>query len=190
MYKEKMLPILEDIENSKVEVAGGAVVGIILSEVNSLVKYICNLTIGKKKYLDVEEEVIKISKKAEELKIKSLEVIDKDSIVLEEVLKYYKVREENETQYEKANKNAVEFCMDVTYLALDTLKLVKRISEIGNKMLKSDFKICSYYAFSSVESSIVNVEINLEAVKDEIYKKEKQKEYMEILGEAKKWKYC
>ena len=80
--------------------------------------------------------------------------------------------------------------MDVTYLALDTLKLVKRISEIGNKMLKSDFKICSYYAFSSVESSIVNVEINLEAVKDEIYKKEKQKEYMEILGEAKKWKYC
>ena len=57
-------------------------------------------------------------------------------------------------------------------------------------MLKSDFKICSYYAFSSVESSIVNVEINLEAVKDEIYKKEKQKEYMEILGEAKKWKYC
>ncbi len=190
MYKEKLLPILEDIEDNKTEVAGGAVVGIILSEVNSLVKYICNLTIGKKKYLNVENEVIKIKERAEDLKEKSLQVIDKDSKILEEVLKFYKIREEQPNEYEAANKKAVEFCIDVTRLAFETLKNVKEISAIGNKMLKSDFKICSYYAFSSIESSIVNIQINLDSVNDETYKKEIQKEYMNILEEAKKWRYC
>ena len=55
-------------------------------------------------------------------------------------------------------------------------------------MMYSDFNICSLYGFSSVEASIINVKINLDAVKDEAYKEKKREEYLKIYEEAKKEK--
>ena len=50
MYYEKLIPILSDLENKEIEIAGGSVVGMNLATINSLIKYISNLTLGKKKY--------------------------------------------------------------------------------------------------------------------------------------------
>ena len=184
MYNEKLEPILEDLENKEIEIAGGSVVGMVLSELNSLIKYICNLTIGKKKYADVEEEVIKIKEEAENLKKEVLQIIDKDKEVLEKILSSYKTRKEEPEKYQETNKQAVEFCMKVTEKALETLKLTNKISKIGNQMLSSDFKICSYYGMASVEASIVNVKINLESIEDEQYKFETKLKYLKIHSDA------
>lgn len=184
MYNEKLEPILEDIENKDVEIAGGSVVGMVLSELNSLIKYICNLTIGKKKYADVEEEVIKIKEDAENLKNDVLQIIDKDKEILEKILEAYKTRKEEPEKYQKVNKCAVEFCMEVTAKALETLKLANRISKVGNKMLSSDFKICAYYGMASVEASIVNVKINLDSIEDEQYKFETKLKYLKMHTDA------
>ena len=63
MYGEKIKPILEDLENKDIDVAGGGVVGIVLSSVNSLIRYIANLTLGKKKYEDVQDKIKEILEK-------------------------------------------------------------------------------------------------------------------------------
>lgn len=153
---------------------------------NSLIKYICNLTIGKKNYEDVQQEVIKIKDEAEILKIRGLEIIDKDKQILEEILKAYKTRKENPKELEEVNKNAVEFCMSVTEIALETLKLAIRIEKVGNKMLSSDFKICKYYAFCSIEASVANVDTNLEGIKDMDFVSETKAKYDAYYDEAKK----
>ena len=171
MYNEKIKPILEDLENKEIDIAGGSVVGMVLSTVNSLIKYISNLTINKKKYEEVQEGVKEILDKAEILKGKSLQVIDEDRKVLENILKAYKARKENEEKYQQECKKATEFCLKVLDLAFDTLSLADEISKVGNRMLASDFKICKYYAFASVQSAIVNVEINVNSVNDKNYKK-------------------
>ena len=62
MYSEKIEDILNDLENKELEIAGGSVVGIVLSTVNSLIKYIANLTIGKKNYMDVQDRVQELLK--------------------------------------------------------------------------------------------------------------------------------
>lgn len=188
MYNEKLKPVLEDLENKDIELAGGSVVGIVLSTINSLIKYICNLTIGKKKYIGVEPEVKEILQQAEYLKMQVLNGIDKDKEVLEEILDKYKTRKQFPEAYIEANKKAVEFCMEVTNNSLETLKLAKKISEVGNKMLASDFKICSYYSFASVESSIVNVKINLKSIEDIKYKDKIEEQYNKILKEAQEIK--
>lgn len=188
MYGKKIQPILEDIENKEVELAGGSVVGMVLAQVSSLIKYICNLTENKPKYVAVQDEVLAIKKLAEELKERALKAIDKDREVLEEILKSYKTRKENPEEYEETCKNAVELCMEVTNLALEVLELTNRISKVGNKMLSSDFKICAFYSFSSVEASIVNVKINVNSVDDEKYKEVTIKRYEHIYEEAKRIK--
>lgn len=188
MYKDKINDILLDLENKEIDIAGGAVVGMVLSITNSLIKYISNLTIGKKKYVNVQEEVKNILFDAEELKQNTLKIIDKDKEILEEILSAYKLRKENMENYNNVNKKAVEFCMQVVEMAFETLKLTERISKVGNKMLASDFKVCASYSFASVESAIVNVNINLDSVNSDIYKHEVKNKCDIILKEAEKIK--
>ncbi len=187
MYQEKMQPILEDLENKDVEIAGGSVVGMSLATINSLIKYISNLTVGKKKYEDVQDEVKKILDDASNLKIKTLKVIDQDKDILEKILNAYKNRKEDLLEYQNACKNGVEFCMEVVQMAFQTLELSDRISKVGNRMLASDFKICKYYSFASIQSAIVNVEINLKSITDEKYKESIMNRYNQILEKSRSY---
>lgn len=184
MYKEKLEPILNDVESKDVEIAGGSVVGIMLATVNSLIKYISNLTLGKKKYEDVQPEIERILKKGEELKQESLSIIDKDTEVLEEILKGYKIKKEDKQKYLEYCKKGVEFCIHVLEVSFETLKLADRIEKVGNRLLSSDSKISKYYAYASIKSSIVNIEINLNPIEDMEYKASVTNKYTEILENA------
>ncbi len=186
MYKEKLEPILDDLENKEIEIAGGSVVGMNLAIINSLIKYISNLTLGKKNYEEVQDEVKSILLEAKILKTDSLQVIDQDKVILEKILDSYKRRKEDEMHFQIICRESVEFCMEVLDIAFSTLKLADRISKVGNRMLSSDFKISKYYAFASVESAIVNVEINLNSIKNEEYVKEIKEKYTNILEEARR----
>ena len=181
MYFEKMNPILNDLENKEIEIAGGSVVGMVLSTINSLIKYIANLTINKKNYEDVQDKVKEILEKAEILKQQSLQAIDKDKEVLEEILNAYKTRKENAQKYAQVCKGAVNFCMSVVNIANETLILSDEISKVGNKMLVSDFKICKYYSIASIQSAMENVYINLKSVEDEQFVNEIEEECKQIL---------
>lgn len=169
MYNEKIIEILEDVENKEIEIAGGSVVGIVLSTVTSLIKYISNLTFGKEKYANVQDKVQEIFNEADLLKRKALLSIDKDKEVLEEILQAYKIRKTNEEKYLEVCKKSVEFCMEVLQMAYKIFILSNDISKVGNKMLSSDFEICKYYSIASVKSAIVNVKINLQSINDKEY---------------------
>ena len=184
MYYEKLMPILADLENRDIEIAGGSVVSMVISIVDSLIDYICNLTKDKKKYENVREEVLKIKEESDELRRKSLEAIDRDEQILREILDGYKKRKEEPEKLEETCKKSAEFCLSVTENALNTLRLAKRISQIGNKMLSSDFKICIMYAYTSVQAGIENVKINIDSVKDEKFKKDMVQKYEEIYEKA------
>ena len=185
MYYEKLIPILSDLESKDVEIAGGSVVSMVLSIVDALIDYICNLTKDKKNYENVREEVIKIKKESEDLRKKTLEAIDQDEKILKEILEGYKKRKEEPEKLEEISQKSAEFCLSVTENALNTLKLSKRISKVGNRMLSSDFKICMMYAYTSVEASIENVKINVDSIKDEAYKKAITEKYEKLYEEAK-----
>ncbi len=184
MYGKKIEEILLNLEDGKIHLAGGSAIGMVLSIVNALIKYIANLSLGKKKYENVQDKVKEILNDAEELKQKSIKAIDKDKEILEQILNAYKIRKEDGKKYQEVLKNAVIFCMDVVSIAYDTLILSDRISKVGNKMLESDFKICKYYAIASIQSSIVNVQVNLKDIEDINYKVLIEKKCNKILQKA------
>ena len=184
MYGEKIEEILLNLEDSKIHLAGGSAVGVVLSVVNALIKYIANLSLGKKKYENVQDKIEEILKEAEELKQKSIRAIDEDKEILEKILNAYKIRKENEKQYQEVLKEAVTFCLDVVSIAYDTLILLDRISKVGNKMVESDFKICKYYAIASVQSAIENVKVNVKEIENIEYKLLVEKKCNETLEEG------
>ena len=144
MYGEKLNSLLDDLEDKEIEIAGGSTVGMVLGITNSLIIYICNLTINKKNYENVQEEVLNIKQEAYKLKNKALKIVDSDKEILEKILNAYKLRKENQELYINTCKEAAEFCLGATNDALNTLKLAKEISNVGNKMLSSDFEICKF----------------------------------------------
>ena len=185
MYFEKLIPILNDIENKEIDVAGGSVVSMVLSIANSLINYICNLTKDKKKYENVRNEVIKLQEQAKKLQQKNLIAIDKDGEILRKMLKAYKNRKEEPEKLEQIYIESAEFCVSVTENALETLKLAEQISKIGNRMLASDFKICMLYAYTSVEASLENVKININSITDEEYRNKLKAKCEEIYKQAR-----
>ena len=181
MSRKKFEDILLDIENPEIHFAGGSVVGFALSITNALIIYISNLTIGKKKYECVQNQVEAILKKAKELKKKSVEIIYEDKNILDKILFAYKRKEDDEEKYKKVLKGAVEFGMDVLKVSFDTYELSEKIEKVGNKMLASDFKICKYYSIASIKSAVENVKVNLNDMNDNEYKDSIEKQYNVLL---------
>lgn len=189
MYKDTSVDIfLEDLADKEVEMGGGSLIGLNLASVCSLICYIANLTIGKKKYINVQKEAQNILDEATSLKELTVELIDKDKEVLEEILMTYKLREESKEEYEEALVKAVDFSLEVLEKSVEVLNLVNRISKIGNLMLVSDFEIGAYMAYAAVESSVTNVKINLMNIEDENYVEKMKNKYLDVLEDAYKIK--
>lgn len=157
VYKDTSIEMfLDDLENSDVQMGGGSLIGYNLASVCSLICYIANLTIGKKRYIDVEDEAKEILGRAQELKEYSLSLIDEDKKMLEEILATYKLRNENKEEYENVCLRAVDFSFETLEKSIEVLKLTKDISsKIGNLMLASDFEISAYMSYSCVEASVL-----------------------------------
>lgn len=151
LYNEKIRPILDDLENPEIELAGGSAVGMVLSITDSLISYICNLTIGKKKYENVQDEVIKIKKEAEVLREKALKVIDEDRVV--------SILEQNNINYivlDKRNNYDVEEKDDNKNLNNYNKFYEKAKKEIAQKMRIE--KIYQYLLLCKDEKIIYEVE--------------------------------
>lgn len=185
VYKDTSIEMfLDDLENSDVQMGGGSLIGYNLASVCSLICYIANLTIGKKRYIDVEDETKEILGRAQELKEYSLSLIDEDKKMLEEILATYKLRNENKEEYENVCLRAVDFSFETLEKSIEVLKLTKDISKIGNLMLASDFEISAYMSYSCVEASVTNIKINLLNIEDENYSEKMKNKYLNKLEDA------
>ena len=85
-----------------------------------------------------------------------------------------------------ATKNAIEVPLRVMELSLDSLKLSKKISKIGNKNSLSDAGVASEMAISSLNGAYMNVLINLKDLEDPAYMKKIIKKANSIVTSSKK----
>lgn len=187
MYKQKNIEDFLDDLSSKKSIPGGGSAAALSGALNAaVVSFIANLTIGKKKYKEVETEAKEILVESEELKKEMLLMIDQDSKILSDILDSYKTG--NQDKIKSVCHDAVEFSMDMTKKAVRLMRLSLEISEIGNRMLTSDFEVAAYIGDAAVGSAIANVKINLKSLDDEEYKKNIKKEYLKLKEESSRLK--
>ncbi|MFN2340499.1 MAG: cyclodeaminase/cyclohydrolase family protein [Halanaerobium sp.] len=152
----------------------------------AVISFIANLTVGKEKYKEVEAEAKEILTESEELKKEMLLMIDQDSKILSDILDSYKAGDQ--TKVKEVCQDAVEFSMDMTKKAVRLMRLSLEISEIGNRMLASDFEVAAYIGDAAVGSAIANVKINLKSLDDQEYKENIKKEYLKLKDESSRLK--
>lgn len=153
---------------------GGSVAALSGSLAASLASMVANLTVGKKKYIQCEEEMKEIAKKAEVLRIRLLDDIQKDTNSFNDVMvamKLPKATDEEKAlrkaEMQKGLKIAAEIPFEIASDAFEILSLSEAVVERGNKNAVTDGLVSAMLARTAVLSALMNTKINLKSIDDE-----------------------
>jgi formiminotetrahydrofolate cyclodeaminase len=134
---------------------------------------VCRLTVGKKKYTDVEAEMQDVFGQADRLREQLSALIDKDTQAFNKVMEAYGLPKETEAQkalrseaIQSTTMEAALVPLEVMHHCLDGLALARIVAQKGNANSTSDAGVSALMLVAAAESAALNVRINLNSIKD------------------------
>ncbi|MEE3425626.1 MAG: cyclodeaminase/cyclohydrolase family protein, partial [Erysipelotrichaceae bacterium] len=130
------------------------------------------LTVGKKKYADVEEEIEELMIKAQDLRVEFLNCINDDARAFEPLSKAYGLPKDEPGRdeiLEKCLKDAAAAPLKVFDLCCVSVELLKEFGEKGSKLMISDAATGIAFARGALYGAAVNVRVNTRLMKDREY---------------------
>ncbi|MBA7499620.1 Methenyltetrahydrofolate cyclohydrolase [subsurface metagenome] len=192
LIDKKVSNFLDELASNSPTPGGGSVAALAGALGVALISMVGNLTVGKKKYEDVEEDIKKILSSSEKLRYELSQLIEEDVKVFNNFMATYKMPKETEDEKkvraEKMQESLIEAAkvpLRVAYKCLDILSLSKEVAEKGNINVVSDAGVAVLMAEAALESAILNVKINLRIIKDEKVRTELFSSIKEILLKEK-----
>ena len=171
--KKTLAAFLDDLASSSPAPGGGSVAALSGALGSALTSMVCNLTIGKKKYAAVEEEMKKILLQTEEMRGIFTALIDKDTEAFNKVMEAFSLPKETEPQkalrsaaIREATKEATNVPLEVMKHCIDALALVQQVAAAGNVNSISDAGVSAHMLHAAVEGAALNVRINLNNLND------------------------
>lgn len=162
---------------------GGSIAALSAASSAALIEMVANLTIGKKGYEDVREEMENVRAKASSYKEKFINYIDEDSDSFNKIMAAFKMPKDTEKEKEQrkkeiqaAYKEAAEVPLNVGKNAFQLLELAEKIITRGNHNAVTDGAVAAMSARTAVYSAFYNVKINLGSIKDEEFVKHAKEE--------------
>ncbi len=139
----------------------------------ALVAMVARLTMGKKKYADVQDLMQNLLAKAEQLQAELLEDVSKDAAAFEAVMAAYRLPKESpeeqakrQAAIEAATLAAAQAPLQVARKAVQVLSLAERAVALGNVNAISDGAVGAALARTALTGAGYNVRINLPGLKD------------------------
>lgn len=180
MLKDHTLVQFSDVTAGSDPVPGGGSVSALAGAISaSLAKMVANLTIGRKKYAEVEGEMIEVAAKAEEIRQHLLLAIDRDSDAYNLVSEAFKMPKETDEEkairsekIQEATKVAALVPMEVAKTTYELIPLIEAVMMKGNQNAITDGCIAMMNCRLGVLGALLNVRINLGGLKDEAFVKE------------------
>ena len=155
---------------------GGSAAALSAANGISLTKMACELTLGKKKYADVQEEISQIHKGSSRLQETLLVAIDKDTEAFNLVSAVFDMPKETEEEKEKrrhamqaALKEATKSPFSMMEEIVSALKITKKAVGRSNTNAASDLGVAALNLKAGLQGAWLNVLINLSGIKDQTF---------------------
>ena len=135
----------------------------------SLGDMVGELTVGKKKYADVEADVRALMVRAQELRVKCLSLIDGDAEVFAPLARAYGIPKDDpdrESIMEEALKGACGVPMEIMRTCAEALDVIREFAEKGSKLAISDAGCGAICCKAAMQAASLNVFINTKSMKD------------------------
>lgn len=173
MLEMKTTEFLEEL-SSKAPVPGGggasAAVGAFGAALGMMV---ANLTVGKKKYAAVEEEILAALEELGKLRDRLVALTDRDAQAFEPLSRAYglpKNTEEEKAAREKVMESALYDAsvapLEIMETVLASMDLLEVLGEKGSRLAISDVGVGILFAQAALEGASLNVFINTRLMKD------------------------
>jgi len=188
LIDKKVSNFLDELASNSPTPGGGSVAALAGALGAALISMVGNLTVGKKKYEDVEEDIKKIIGSSEKLRYELSQLIEEDVKVFNNFMATYKMPRETEDEKKMRTEKIQEALIEaarvplrVAYKCMEILSLSKEVAEKGSINTVSDAGVAALMAEAALESAILNVKINLKMIKDEKLRTELSSSIKEIL---------
>lgn len=173
MTDMNMNEFLEVLSSSAPVPGGGGACGYVAAVGMSLGSMVANLTTGKKKYAEYQEEIEKIITEAKTITKELAECMDKDAVSFEPLSKAYglpKNTDEEIAYREEVMAKALVTASEAPLLMMETiykaLKVLERLAVIGSRIAISDVGVGVQMCKAAVNGASLNVYINTKMMKN------------------------
>lgn len=170
----KMSEYLDILFSDAPAPGGGSVSALAGAQAAAMMGMVANLTIGKKKYADWEEDCKAAKIKAEDLYRKFAEAIDKDTAAYSLVAAAYKMPKETDEEKAARSKAIADATVGATEVPFEVMKMADEGFDVIQELLGksnpnavSDLGVAVLNLMSCMKGAWLNVKINLPGLKDE-----------------------
>lgn len=173
MLEMKTTEFLEEL-SSKAPVPGGGGASAAVGAFGvALGMMVANLTVGKKKYAAVEEEILAALEELGKLRDRLVALTDRDAQAFEPLSRAYglpKNTEEEKAAREKVMESALYDAsvapLEIMETVLASMDLLEVLGEKGSRLALSDVGVGILFAQAALEGASLNVFINTRLMKD------------------------
>lgn len=169
MLEKPATQFLSELSSNAPVPGGGGASAAVGAFAAALGMMVTNLTIGKKKYADYEEEVKAVRDRLEGLRDQLIDLVDGDAVAFEPLSKAYSIPKddpERDTIMENALYEASVVPMSIMGTVLAAAKELEVLVEKGSKLAVSDVGVGILFAQAAIEGASLNVYINTKSMKD------------------------
>ena len=170
---KSMTEFLNELASNSPAPGGGSVAALSGALGSALTSMVSNLTIGKKKYAEVEEEMKRIRQHSERLREQFILLVDEDTEAFNKVMEAYGLPKDSDAQkalrsgaIQAATKEATLVPLEVMRHVIDALALTRVVAENGNGNSVSDAGVSALMLGAAAEGAALNVIVNLQGITD------------------------
>lgn len=188
---ETIAEFLDGLASSSPTPGGGGAAAISGAMGAALVSMVCNLTIGKKKYVEVEAELQEVLARSEALRAELTGMIAEDVKAFDAVMGAYGLPKATDDEKAARAAKIQEALREATDVPLACCRACRKVidlalvtAEKGNLNVVSDAGVAVLSAFTGLRSAALNVWVNAKGLEDRAFADQRLAELEGLLGEA------
>ena len=195
MVEQKTIEGFLEVLSSQEPVPGGGGASALAGALgNALGQMVANLTIGKKKYADVEAEIKELLGRMQKLQAAFVTLADRDAQVFAPLAQCYSLP--SLTEEEKAYKEKVmeERLLDASFVPLEIMEhavamlgILEILGDKGSRLAVSDVGVGVQFIRASLLGAVMNVYINTKSMKNREKAEELNARAGQLIEEGTAW---
>lgn len=173
MLEKRTTEFLAELSSASPVPGGGGASAAVGAFASALGMMVANLTIGKKKYAEYEEEILAARSELARLQDELVQLTDEDAKAFEPLSRAYGLPKETEEQRAEKERVMEQALYEASLVPLQIMETIARAADIldvlekkGSRLAVSDVGVGILFAQAALEGASLNIFINTKMMKN------------------------
>ncbi len=182
---------LDELASNQPTPGGGSAAALMGAQSAALISMVCNLTIGKPKFAEVEAEMQSLLAESEALRVSLTAMIKADIDVFNALMNCYGLpkntdaeKQQRTAQIQAVLKEATVVPLECVKACVKAIKLSRIAAEKGNPGLITDAGAATMAGYAGLKCAVLNVQVNASSLKDRDFADARLSELQELIAGA------